>query len=69
MHRGDSWHGGPGEWLPGEDAGRALDDLLARTLTFKSSKAYFELMQFVAKFRWYSPFNAMLVRIQMPGLR
>lgn len=67
METGDSWDSGLGEWWPSGEAGRALDDLLSRTLTFKSSKAYLELVQFVARFQWYSPFNAMLVRIQMPG--
>jgi hypothetical protein len=30
------------------------DDVLA--------KAYLELMQFIGRFRFYSPFNAMLIR-------
>jgi hypothetical protein len=50
-------------------AKRALDELFTLTFQYKASKAYHELMQFVAHFRFYSPFNAMLVHIQMPGAR
>jgi len=67
METGDGWAWEPGEWWDTGEAERALDELLSKTLTFKLSKAYLELMKFVAKFRWYSPFNAMLVHIQMPG--
>ena len=48
-------------------AKRALDDLFNLTHQYRSSKAYHGLLQFVARFRFYSPFNAMLVHIQMPG--
>ena len=50
-------------------AKRALDELFTLTFQYKTSKAYHELMQFVARFQYYSPFNAMLVHIQMPGAR
>lgn len=50
-------------------AKRALDELFTLTFQYKSSKAYHELMQFVARFRFYSPFNAMLVHVQMPGAK
>jgi len=46
---------------------RALDELFRLTLQYKSSKAYTELLRFVARFRFYAPFNAMLTHIQMPG--
>jgi len=45
----------------------ALDELFSLTRQYKGSKSYFDLMQFVARFRFYSPFNAMLIHIQMPG--
>lgn len=48
---------------------KALDDLLLRLQRYKKSDEYVELMRFVARFRRYSPFNAMLVHIQMPGAR
>jgi len=50
-------------------AKRALDELFSLTRQYRSSKTYHELLQFVARFRYYSPFNAMLVHIQMPGAR
>ena len=49
-------------------ASRALDELFSLTRQYKSSDAYRELMKFVTRFRYYSPFNAMLVHVQMPQL-
>lgn len=46
---------------------RALDELFALTHRYRSSAAYMELLEFVGRFREYAPFNAMLVRIQLPG--
>lgn len=46
---------------------RALDELFAYTVQYRTSKAYMRLMAFVARFRCYSPFNALLVHIQKPG--
>jgi len=46
---------------------RALDELFSVASQFKKSKDYFELLKFIAKFRSYSPFNAMLVRLQKSG--
>lgn len=48
-------------------ATRTLDELFSLTNQYKTSKAYRNLLQFVTRFRSYSPFNAMLVHIQMPG--
>ncbi|MFZ5767233.1 MAG: hypothetical protein ACOY3F_00840 [Bacillota bacterium] len=48
-------------------AERALDELLKRTILYRSSREYRELLKFVARFRGYSPFNALLVHIQKPG--
>ena len=50
-------------------ATRALDELFSLTHQYKSSQAYRDLLQFVTRFRSYSPFNAMLVHIQMPGAK
>lgn len=50
-------------------ARRALDELFSLTRQYKHSKDYRELLDFVARFRFYSPFNAMLIHIQMPGAR
>lgn len=54
------------EW--DRDVGRrALDELFTLARQYRTSSAYGELLKFVARFRSYSPFNAMLVRVQMPG--
>lgn len=45
----------------------ALDELVNLAFQYKSSKSYQELIEFVARFRFYSPYNAMLIHIQMPG--
>jgi hypothetical protein len=50
-------------------AQRAIDDLFQFARQYNSSAAFHELMQFIARFRLYSPFNAMLAHIQMPGAR
>src|SRR5258708_7244642 len=45
----------------------ALDELFTLARKYNSSDAYLELMRFVGRFRFYSPFNAMLIYTQMPG--
>lgn len=50
-------------------ARHALDELFTLTSQYRSSQAYHELMRFIARFHFYSPFNAMLVHVQMPGAR
>ena len=45
----------------------ALDELFTLARKYNSSEAYLELMRFVGRFRFYSPFNAMLIHTQMPG--
>ena len=57
----------PSEELGRDDSKRALDELFNQTTQYRTSKAYHALLQFVARFRFYSPFNAMLVHMQMPG--
>src|ERR1700676_5245783 len=47
----------------------ALDELFTLARKYNSSDAYLELMRFVGRFRFYSPFNAMLIYTQMPGAR
>ena len=59
----------PAELWDHDAARRTLDELFKLAKTFNSSKAYLELMTFVARFRLYSPFNAMLIYTQMPGAR
>jgi hypothetical protein len=50
-------------------ARRALDDLFTNAKQYRSAKAFRELVDFVARFRFYSPFNAMLIHIQMSGAK
>src|ERR1700676_48819 len=51
-----------------QDAARtALDELFTLARKYNSSDAYLELIRFVGRFRFYSPFNAMLIHTQMPG--
>ena len=45
----------------------ALDELINLAQQYTSSKSYKELIDFVSRFRFYKPYNAMLVHIQMPG--
>ena len=45
------------------------DDLFSLARQYKSSKAYFDLLKFIGRFRFYSPFNAMPVHTQMEGAR
>ncbi len=48
---------------------RALDELFLVAEQFSTRAAYGDLLRFVARFRMYSPFNAMLVHTQMPGAK
>ena len=50
-----------------ESARTALHELFTLARKYNSSAAYLELMRFIARFRFYSPFNAMLIHTQMPG--
>lgn len=50
-------------------ARRALDELVSLARQYKSSKEYFDLLRFIGRFRFYSPFNAMLIHAQMEGAR
>lgn len=52
-----------------ESARRGLDELFSLTRQYKSSKTYRGLLDFIARFRFYSPFNAMLIHVQMDGAR
>jgi hypothetical protein len=53
--------------LDQDSARAALDDLFTLAGKYNSSDSYFKLMRFVGRFRFYSPFNAMLIYTQMPG--
>ena len=54
---------------PIDQAERALiDQLIAATRLYNSSKAVRELFDFIVRLREFAPFNAMLLHIQKPGL-
>jgi hypothetical protein len=55
--------------LDRQSARTALDELFTLARKYNSSDAYLELIRFVGRFRFYSPFNAMLIYTQMPGAR
>ena len=64
----DRSHERPSETLLDQDTARtALDELFTLAGKYNSSDAYLELMRFVGRFRFYSPFNAVLIYTQMPG--
>ena len=50
-----------------DSAQSALDELFQCARRYTGSKEFEDLMRFTARFRMYSPFNALLVHIQMPG--
>ncbi|WP_459937461.1 hypothetical protein [Desulfonatronum parangueonense] len=46
---------------------KALDELFIQVKTFRKSTDFKGLLTFIKRFRFYSPYNAMLIQIQMPG--
>jgi hypothetical protein len=50
-----------------DDATRVLDELVHDARMYRSGRALRELLEFAGRFRFYSPFNAMLVRTQLEG--
>lgn len=52
-----------------ETTKRALDELFAQVRRYRSTKSYAELIHFITHFRFYSPYNAMLIHMQMPGAK
>jgi hypothetical protein len=50
------------------EPGRALDELFQSTLCYRSSKAYFDLLQFISRFPKYSPFHCFLLYTQNPSV-
>ena len=46
---------------------RALDELFTGTRQYRSSQAFSNLLTFVSRFRFYSPYNSMLLHVQMQG--
>lgn len=59
----------PAEAWDRDVARRALDELFRLAGEYRTTEEYRKLLDFVGQFRFYSPYNAMLVHIQMPGAR
>ena len=59
-------HSPAAEWAE-QETKHALDELFNATFAFRNSKEFLELMQFVKHFRFYSPYNALLIHAQRPG--
>jgi hypothetical protein len=57
----------PAEQWNKDSVRRSLDELFNFARKYRSKETYYELIRFVARFRFYAPFNAMLVCMQMPG--
>ena len=55
------------ENMDADFARRALDELFCLVRAYRTGESFSRLMSFVARFRAYSPYNAMLLHIQMPG--
>jgi hypothetical protein len=51
---------------PDQEHQSSLDELFGRSRRFRNSKKFAQAVEFVAKFRDYSPFNNMLVYLQNP---
>ena len=56
------------EWAE-QSTKHALDELFNATYAYRSSKEFYNLIQFVRRFRFYSPYNAFLIHVQRPGAR
>ena len=51
---------------PVQEHKSTLDDLARKSIAYRNSGAFREMIEFVAKFREYAPYNNMLVKIQNP---
>jgi hypothetical protein len=50
-----------------DETKHALDELFNATYAYRRSDEFSDLMKFVRKFHYYSPYNAMLINLQRPG--
>jgi hypothetical protein len=48
-------------------AKHSLDELFCNARHYRSSQSYRELIDYISRFRFYAPYNAMLLHVQMPG--
>jgi hypothetical protein len=50
-----------------DDAAHVLDELVHDARMYRSGRAFADLLEFASRFRSYSPFNAVLIRVQLAG--
>jgi hypothetical protein len=56
-----------GSAAPRREAQSGIDSLIRQSKTYRGSKAFQEMISFMARFRDYAPYNNMLVRLQNPS--
>ena len=59
----------PAEQWDMDAAKLSLDELFMLSKQYRTSTNYMKLLEFIKKFPYIAPFNAMLAHIQMPGAR
>ena len=52
---------------PRKEVQTGIDSLIRKSVAYRSSAAFQELITFVARFREYAPYNNMLVKVQNPS--
>ena len=57
----------PAESWDEEESRHALDELFNSARRYRSTNSYQRLMAFIARFPFYSPYNSMLLHLQMSG--
>lgn len=56
-----------GEGAPDQDVVSTIDALVQQSKRYRDTKAFSEMIDFIALFREYSPYNNMLVKVQNPS--
>jgi hypothetical protein len=56
-----------GEGAPPREIVSTIDAMLRQSKVYRSSKAFYEMVEFMSRFRDYAPYNNMLVRLQNPN--
>ena len=59
----------PANHWAAEETKHALDELFNATYLYRASDEFYNLIKFVRRFKFYSPYNALLIHIQRPGAR
>jgi len=67
LNSGDFARALRGEGAPDQDMISSIDALVQQSQIYRNTGAFAEVIQFIALFRDYSPYNNMLVRVQNPS--